>query len=200
MVAVLALLFLALPVLEVWVINVVQGQLGSWPLTILILVLDSLVGAILVRQEGMRAWRRFTTALAAGQAPTNEIVEGALILVGGALLLTPGFITDVVGLACVITPTRRLIAALLRNRVAVAAMGSGGTILGGGSTRTGSTSGRRRRRSRASESGPSDRPGPRPSRSRRREAEIIDVEVVEIRRSTPEPDDGDDVDPGGAPA
>ena len=112
----LVLAFVVVPLVELWVIIQVGGVLGFWP-TILLLLVDSILGAVLVRREGSRAWRKFREALAAGRVPDDEIVQGALLLFGGALLLTPGFVTDVVGLALVLPVTRAPVARLLRLRV-----------------------------------------------------------------------------------
>lgn len=112
----LVLAFIVVPLVELWVIIQVGGVLGFWP-TIVVLLVDSILGAILVRREGSRAWRKFREALAAGRVPGDEIVQGALLLFGGALLLTPGFVTDVVGLALVLPITRGPVARVLRLRI-----------------------------------------------------------------------------------
>ena len=111
----LFLAFLAVPLLELWVIVQVGDVLGFWP-TLLVLVADSVLGAVLVRREGGRAWRRFRDALGEGRIPDDEIIQGALLLLGGALLLTPGFVTDLVGLALVLPVTRDPVARLVRRR------------------------------------------------------------------------------------
>lgn len=112
----LVLAFVVVPLVELWVIVEVGGVLGFWP-TIAVLLVDSILGAVLVRREGSRAWRKFREALAAGRVPGDEIIQGALLLFGGALLLTPGFVTDVVGLALVLPITRGPVARLLRLRM-----------------------------------------------------------------------------------
>ncbi len=132
------------PVLEIAVVIQVGRVIGTWP-TVLLLVAESLVGAWLLTREGPGAWQRLRAALGAGRVPTNELLDGALILVGGALLLTPGFLTDAVGFACVLPPTRPLVRALLRravgHRVAAASWtppgrtGRGGPGGGAGSAR-----------------------------------------------------------------
>jgi UPF0716 protein FxsA len=104
----LVLLFIAIPIAELAVIIQIGEWLGLWP-TLLLLLADAVLGSLLLRAQGRAAWRRFSGTLAAGRPPAREIVDGALILVGGALLLTPGFITDVVGLAFLVPPTRALI-------------------------------------------------------------------------------------------
>lgn len=105
--------FVAVPIIELAVIGAVSGRIGlGW--TLLVLVADSVAGAVLVRHEGRRAWQAFRGALAAGRWPADEVVQGALVLVGGALLLTPGFVTDGVGLLLVLPWTRPTIARWLR--------------------------------------------------------------------------------------
>lgn len=112
----LLLAFIVVPLIELYVISEVATWIGL-PETILVLFLDSVIGAVLVRREGSRAWQAFRRALAQGRWPGDEVVQGALILVGGALLLTPGFVTDVVGLLAVVPPTRAAISRLIRRRV-----------------------------------------------------------------------------------
>lgn len=112
----LVLVFVVVPLVELWVIVEVGGLLGVWP-TLLLLFVDSIVGAVLVRREGSRAWRKFRRALGEGRIPDDEILQGALLLFGGALLLTPGFVTDVVGLVLVLPVTRAPVARLIRLRV-----------------------------------------------------------------------------------
>jgi UPF0716 protein FxsA len=112
MAAVLLFLFLALPIAEIWVIIQVGGAIGVWP-TLALLIIDGFVGAALARSQGRAAWERFNSALSAGRVPARETFDGAMIILGGALLLTPGFITDVVGFALLIPPTRDVVRALL---------------------------------------------------------------------------------------
>jgi UPF0716 protein FxsA len=104
----LLLLLIAIPVVEIYVI-VVVGQAIGWWWTIFALVAETIVGGWLVRREGRRAWRDLVGQLAAGQAPTRTAVDGALILVGGLLLLIPGFVTDLIGFLCVLPLTRPLV-------------------------------------------------------------------------------------------
>lgn len=112
----LFLVFIVVPIVELAVILQVGQLIGLWP-TIALLVVVSVVGTWLVRREGMRAWNAFRAALAHSRLPTNEVVDGALVLFGGALLLTPGFVTDLLGLSLVFPPTRRVINRAVRNRV-----------------------------------------------------------------------------------
>jgi UPF0716 protein FxsA len=124
----LVLLFIAIPIVEIYVIIQVGQAIGAlW--TILLLVADSILGSVLMRAQGRAAWRRFNAAIAGGRVPAREVLDGVLVIFGGALLLTPGFVTDVFGLAFLLPPTRALIRRLLVRRVAgrfvVATPGSG---------------------------------------------------------------------------
>lgn len=112
----LLLAFVLVPIAELAVILRVGSFLGVWP-TVIVLVADSLAGAVLVKREGRRAWESFRTALSEVRWPGDEVTQGALILIGGALLLTPGFLTDAVGLLAVLPPTRRLASRLIRRRL-----------------------------------------------------------------------------------
>ncbi|MEV0199622.1 FxsA family protein [Nonomuraea sp. NPDC050691] len=103
----LFLAFLVVPVLEIWLLIQVGSVIGGWP-TVALLIADSLLGAWLVRREGRRAWRALQEALGSGRMPDRELADGALVLVGGALLLTPGFFTDIAGFLCVLPFTRPL--------------------------------------------------------------------------------------------
>jgi UPF0716 protein FxsA len=104
----LVLLFVLVPIAEIYVIIQVGQAIGALP-TIAILIADSLLGAYLLRSQGWRAWLAFREALAAGRMPHREILDGVLVIVGGAFLLTPGFLTDVAGLLLLLPPTRRMI-------------------------------------------------------------------------------------------
>ena len=108
----LILLFIVLPIAELYVIIQVGGAIGAGP-TIAILILDGFLGAFLLRQQGRAAWVRFNRALAENRIPHKEVLDGVLIIFGGALLLTPGFLTDLVGLTLLIPPTRALVRALM---------------------------------------------------------------------------------------
>jgi UPF0716 protein FxsA len=108
----LVLALVAVPLLEVYVLVQVGQQIGALP-TIGLLLVMSLLGAYLLRREGARTWRAFRTALGTGRVPAKEVADGALVVFGGALLLTPGFATDLFGLACVLPPTRAVLRRLL---------------------------------------------------------------------------------------
>jgi UPF0716 protein FxsA len=100
--------FLLLPVIEIAVIIQVGQQIGvGW--TVGLLLAMSILGAWIVKREGSRAWRDLQTAIETGQPPGRELLDAALILVGGTLLLTPGFVTDVAGFVMVLPVTRPLV-------------------------------------------------------------------------------------------
>jgi UPF0716 protein FxsA len=104
---VLALLFVVVPVVEIVVLIRIGSAIGAW-WTVLLLVADGIIGSWLIKREGGRAWAALTAALQNGRMPARELADGALILVGGTLLLTPGFVSDVAGLFCVLPFTRPL--------------------------------------------------------------------------------------------
>ena len=104
--------FIVLPVAELYLILKV-GDLIGVPLTILLLAADSVIGSLLLRSQGRAAWRRLNEALAEGRMPHREVQDGALVIFGGAFLITPGFITDVIGLLMLLPPTRPLVRRLV---------------------------------------------------------------------------------------
>jgi len=113
----LVLLFIVVPIVEIYVIIQVGQAIGAlW--TIALLVADSIIGSMLMRSQGRAAWRRFNEAIAAGRIPAREVVDGALVIFGGALLLTPGFVTDIFGAAFLLPPTRAATRMLLVRRFA----------------------------------------------------------------------------------
>jgi len=111
----LVLLFIAVPIAELFVIIQVGQAIGVW-WTIGILIADSILGSVLMRSQGRIAWRRFNEAIRAGRVPAREVVDGALVIFGGALLLTPGFLTDILGLVLLLPPTRAIVRAMLLRR------------------------------------------------------------------------------------
>ncbi|MET8143764.1 FxsA family protein [Sphaerisporangium sp. NPDC005288] len=104
---VLFLTFLVVPVLEIWVLIQIGQVIGGWQ-TVGLLILDSLIGAWLVRREGRRAWRALRQALESGRMPERELADGALVVAGGTLLVTPGFLSDVLGFFLILPFTRPL--------------------------------------------------------------------------------------------
>jgi UPF0716 protein FxsA len=112
----LVLLFIVVPLVELYVIIQVGQAIGVW-WTIALLLADSLLGAALMRSQGRAAWRRFQETVQAGRVPAREIADGVLIIFGGALLLTPGFVTDVFGLLFLLPPTRAVLRRVLARRL-----------------------------------------------------------------------------------
>ncbi|HEX6256697.1 MAG TPA: FxsA family protein [Euzebyales bacterium] len=154
----LVIVFIVVPLVELAIIIQVGELIGAaW--TILLLLAVSLAGAWLVRREGLRAWTRFRTALVEGRVPADEVLEGALVLFGGALLLTPGFATDTVGLLLMVPPVRALATATLRRQ-----LGARFTVTSLGSQRR----------------PPTQRPYGAPQRG----DDVVDVEVVNIERTS----------------
>jgi UPF0716 protein FxsA len=125
----LFLAFLVVPLVELYVLIQVGQEIGALP-TIAILLLDSLLGAFLMRSQGRSAWERFLTATRSGRIPAREVVDGALVIVGGALLLTPGFITDIFGILLLLPPTRAILRRFLLRGVAARMLG-GPAAIGG---------------------------------------------------------------------
>ena len=121
----LALIFLVVPIAELYAIYLVGDAIGVLP-TFLLLAADSLLGSLLLRSQGRSVWQRFNEALTEGRMPHREVLDGVLIIFGGAFLITPGFITDVVGLVLLIPPTRgvvrRFVVRRLGRRVEVRGM------------------------------------------------------------------------------
>jgi UPF0716 protein FxsA len=108
----LLLLFIVVPLAELYVIIQVGQAIGVLP-TIALLLIDSIVGAALMRSQGRAAWRRFQLAMEEGRVPHREVLDGVLVIFGGAFLLTPGFITDMFGFIFLIPPTRAIVRRLI---------------------------------------------------------------------------------------
>ena len=126
--ALLVVLLVVVPLAELYVLIQVGQVIGALP-TIALLVVMSVVGGLLLRREGNRTFRAFRDAVQAGRVPAREIADGVLVVVGGALMLTPGFLTDVVGLLCVLPGSR---AVLRRGLTRAVAKRFGPGPLGGG--------------------------------------------------------------------
>lgn len=109
-------LFIVVPLVELFVIVQVAGSIGIIA-TLALLLAVSIAGSWLVRREGLGILSRARTMVRNGDVPTDEIINGVLVLGAGALLLTPGFVTDVVGLLLLISPTRAVVRSLIRRRV-----------------------------------------------------------------------------------
>ncbi len=110
----LVVLFIVVPIVELYVIVQVGQLIGVWP-TLGLLLADALLGALLLRHQGRGAWRRFNQALAERRFPGREVADGLMIAIGGTLLLTPGFVTDIFGFLLLIPPTRAIARRLLRS-------------------------------------------------------------------------------------
>jgi UPF0716 protein FxsA len=104
----LIVVFIVVPIAELYVILQVGDAIGA-PLTILLLVIDSLIGSLLLRNQGRSVWRQFSQALAEGRMPHRELFDGIAVIFGGAFLITPGFLTDIIGLLLLIPPSRSLL-------------------------------------------------------------------------------------------
>ena len=114
--------FLVVPIVEIYVLIQVGQVIGAgW--TVLLLVADSIFGSWLLKREGGRAWRALRQALNGGRMPARELADGALIVFGGALMISPGFVTDVVGLLAILPFTRpfarRVLSAVVARRLGV---------------------------------------------------------------------------------
>lgn len=109
---ILFVLFLLMPIIEIYLLVQVGQVIGAWPTIALVLVMAAL-GAWLVKREGRRAWQALQEALRSGRMPARELADGALVLIGGTLLVAPGFVTDVAGALLVLPVTRPLFRGLL---------------------------------------------------------------------------------------
>lgn len=115
---VLLLLFLLVPLVEIYLLIKIGGVIGALP-TVMLVVLTAVLGAALARYQGLATLQRLQATIARGEAPAIEMFEGVLLLVGALLLLTPGFLTDLLGFACLLPLTRRALAFWLLKRVTV---------------------------------------------------------------------------------
>jgi UPF0716 protein FxsA len=177
-VPILILLLIVVPLVELYVIIQVGQAIGVVP-TILLLLVDSILGSLLLRSQGRAAWTRFNRALAENRMPAKEVFDGALIIFGGALLLTPGFVTDIFGMLLLIPPTRAGIRKLAGKTVlARFTMGPRAAAWGYGQMRD-------RRAARDGATGqapPPPFPGSPPPRPRRNaDGDVIDGTAQEVR-------------------
>ena len=136
---VLFVAFVVVPLVEIYVLIQVGQVIGPW-WTILLLVLDSILGSWLIKREGGRAWQALRTALESGRMPARELADGALILIGGTLTLSPGFVTDAFGILLILPFTRpvarRLLTRVVTRRLLASnerrpGPGSGGSVVQG---------------------------------------------------------------------
>lgn len=125
----LVILFIVVPIAELYVIIQVGETIGVLP-TLALLLLDAILGSLLLKHQGRGAWRRFNEALAQRRFPGKEVADGLLIVIGGTLLLAPGFLTDIVGIFLLVPPTRAIARSVLKRftigRFTVVGMSAGG--------------------------------------------------------------------------
>ena len=120
---VLLLLFLVVPILELAVIVQVGQAIGTVP-TLALLVVMSVTGAWLMKREGLGVLRRAQRQVRDGRVPSREVADGFLIVLGGALMLTPGFVSDLAGMALLLPPVRAVVRPVLLRRLQVMALGA----------------------------------------------------------------------------
>lgn len=127
------ILFLVIPIIEIFFLIKVGEVIGAFP-TIILVVLTAVIGAGLLRQQGLSTLARFQKNLSTGKIPAQEMVEGILLAVGGALLMTPGFVTDTMGFLCLLPFSRKFIAGniIKRSTAKFTAGMSGGFSSGAG--------------------------------------------------------------------
>jgi UPF0716 protein FxsA len=109
----LLLVFLAVPLVEIIFFIEIGSRIGTW-MTLLIVVLTAVFGASLAQREGLKTWWRLQEKLSQGRMPDEELLDGALLLLAGALLLTPGFLTDIIAILLLYTKTRQGVKRWLR--------------------------------------------------------------------------------------
>ena len=108
----LLIAFVVVPIVEIYVLIQVGQVIGAW-WTIVLLILDSAIGSWLIKREGSRAFKALRSALESGRMPGDELADGALILIGGTLMLSPGFVLDILGLLLILPLTRPLFRGVL---------------------------------------------------------------------------------------
>jgi UPF0716 protein FxsA len=119
----LLLLLIIVPIAEIALIIQVGEWIGVW-WTIALLLADAVLGSLLLRSQGRAVWRRFSAAVSEGRVPHREVVDGVLVIFGGALMLAPGFITDVIGALFLAPPTRAVMRRLLLRRATLRIVGT----------------------------------------------------------------------------
>ena len=123
------LVFFLTPIIEIYLLIEVAGYINTLP-TIALVMLTAVVGVALLKRQGLATLTRGMGRLNSGEVPAQEMAEGILLAVAGALLITPGFVTDGVGFLLLLPPTRAMIAAMLLRRVVVQGMGAPGMHTG----------------------------------------------------------------------
>ncbi|RUO29415.1 hypothetical protein CWE12_10590 [Aliidiomarina sedimenti] len=123
MLQILLLLFIAVPIVEIAVLLQVGDLIGGLN-TLVVIILTAVIGALLVKQQGIQNWMRMQSKMARGQMPGEEMAGGLLIFLAGVLLITPGFVTDVIGLLFLLPPTRSVIAKAMLKRMVIRGAGA----------------------------------------------------------------------------
>ncbi len=118
----LLLLFLIVPIIEIYLLIQVGGLIGVFP-TILLVIFTAVLGAVLLRSQGFATLGRIQATMGRGEVPAIELMEGAMLLFGGALLLTPGFFTDVIGFVCLVPQLRKQVVLWVIKRGVVGTVG-----------------------------------------------------------------------------
>lgn len=126
----LFLIFILVPIFEIYLLIKVGGMIGAFP-TILLIFVTAVVGTWLLRQQGLSMIGRYQQSVMQGKLPAQELIEGLALVFGGALLLTPGFFTDLIGFLCLIPVTRRGVIRWLMKRLSFAAFPAGGAAVSG---------------------------------------------------------------------
>jgi UPF0716 protein FxsA len=115
MLAKLLLIFITVPLLEIMLFIEIGSRIGTL-MTLLIVALTAILGATLAHREGLKAWWRIQDKLYQGEMPNAELLDGVLILIAGAVLLTPGFLTDAIGFVLLYPGTRQPVKSWLRHK------------------------------------------------------------------------------------
>ncbi len=142
------LAFVGMPIIEIWVLIEVGSEIGALA-TVGLVILTAVVGTTLLRAQGLSTWAKLQRKLAHGELPAVEVLEGVALLIGGALLLTPGFVTDAIGLLCLLAPARMALVRWMLSRAELRVAGRGhhrrppgaGPAAGPGPSSTGSGGG-----------------------------------------------------------
>jgi len=131
----LFLLFTVIPAMELWLIIKVGSSIGAMP-TLALLILSGFIGAYCARMQGLSVIRRFSESVSKGEAPAETLLDGLLVVIGGVMMITPGFITDAVGLILVTPAGRKIVkpfvAAWLKKRITAHVVYPGGAAGFGG--------------------------------------------------------------------
>ncbi len=124
---ILVALFIGVPLIEIYLFIQVGGIIGALP-TVLVVIVTALLGVSLLRSQGFRTMAKFQQEVTTGQLPASTMLEGVALIFGGALLLTPGFLTDAIGFLCLIPFTRQTIIAWIIKNMKVPSSGFYGSI------------------------------------------------------------------------